>query len=110
MRSKAFVVTKPDRHRFMTAVHGNQIDVDINDEIAFTCSPIDSENLAVLRCAEIDQAVGVLGIVAVIAIGIEVFMDLRAHHPPHLGLRHLSMQRVSDDQMDIVNAMVGEHL
>src|SRR3712207_8594827 len=36
--------------------------------------------------------------------------DFAAHHPAHLRFRHPAVERVGDDDVDVVDARVGEQL
>ncbi len=94
----------------MPTVHWHKIDVAVNQQIAFCGSAIEGQWLLVPRFANLDQSVFPLSIVVVITIGIEIVEDLLSDHPLHFPRGHLPVQGIRDDDVDVVNAMTGEHV
>src|SRR3954467_14121971 len=94
----------------MSAVHRNKIDVAIDEQVALDSTFIYSQRFVMPRVSESDKFVIVLGIVVVIAVGIKLVEYLGSDHPLHLPLGHLSMKRICDDQMNIVDTVGGAHV
>ncbi len=107
---QATIITKAHRHRFVAAVHGHEVDIDVDDEVALARAPVDADFLPVARLAETHETVGLFGVVAVVTIGIERVCDFTTHHPAHLGFGHLPMEGVGNDDVDVVDAVVGQKL
>ena len=107
---QATIVAKAHRHRFMAAVHRHEVDIDVDDEVALARAAVDAEVLPVARLAETHETIGLFGVVAVIAIGIEGVVDLVTHHPAHFRFRQLPVERVRNDDVGVVDAVVGQKL
>ena len=78
MGPKALVVAEAHRDRLVATVHGNQVDVDIDDEVTLRRTSIDSQQVAVFRLSERDQPqrTDVIGRVdETIVIGMLKFAD-----------------------------------
>ena len=56
------------------------------------------------------ETVGPLGVVVVITIGIVIGEDPRPDHSLHFPLGHLPVQGIGDDDVNIVDAVTGEHV
>ncbi len=91
MGPQGFVVAQANRNRFVSAVHRNQIDVDVDQQIAFGTTAVYTKRLVVFRMAERDQTFVIFGIVVVIAVGIIFVEDRVADHPAHFPLGHLAV-------------------
>ena len=78
MRAQRLVIAEPDGNRFVTAVHRHEIDVDVDQQIAFAARRLSTQRLFVSCLADLDQAVGPFGVVVVITIGIVFVEDLAA--------------------------------
>jgi hypothetical protein len=78
MRAQRLVIAESDGDRLVTAVHRHEVDVDVDQQIAFGSATIDGQRLFVSRLADLDQTVGPFGVVVVITIGIVLVEDLRA--------------------------------
>ena len=85
----------------------DEIDIDVDDKVALARAPVDADFLSVARLAETHETIGLFGVVAVVAIGIEGVVDLVTHHPAHFRFRQLPVERVRDDDMDVVDAVMG---
>jgi hypothetical protein len=105
VHAHALVVAQAHRHRLVPAVHGHQVDVHVDDQIALDGAAVDVDRLALGGLAQVNDAVGILGVVVVVAVGVEGVEDLLAHHALHLALGHAPVQRVGDDEMDVVHAV-----
>ena len=55
MLAQRFVIAQPDRDRFMSAVHRHEIDIQINQNIAFDGAFVDSQRFVVARFADVNQ-------------------------------------------------------
>ena len=55
------------------------------------------------------KLLGIAGVVVVQTIRPEGVEDLVANHAPHLVIVHAAMQRGSDDDVDVIDAVIGEH-
>ena len=94
----------------MAAVHRHEVDVDVDQQVAFRAATIQDERLFVSRLADLDETVGPLGVVVVITIGIVVGEDPRPDHALHFPLGHLPVQGIGDDDVNVVDAVTGEHV
>ena len=110
MRAQRNVIAKTDRDRFVTAIHWHQINVGIDQQIAFGCAPIEIKRFLVPGLADLDHPFVPLGVVVVIAIGIELVINLRADHAFHFPWRHFAVQRIRDDDVHVIDAMAGQHI
>jgi hypothetical protein len=52
MRAQTFVIAQSDGDRFMPAVHRHEIDIEINQNVAFDGATIDAKRLVVARFAD----------------------------------------------------------
>ena len=89
----------------MAAVHGHEVVVEVDEEVALGCAPVDAKDFLVSRLADCDHPVGVFGVVVVEAFGPELFEDARADHALDLPLGHASVERDGDDEVNVVNAV-----
>ena len=110
MVRQAAIVAKADRYGFVAAIHRNEIDVDIDDEIALDRAPVDAHLLAAVGLSEIDDTARLFCVVTVVAVRIKRVVDLGPHHAAHLRLRHLPVERVRDYDVDVVDAVILEQL
>src|SRR5215213_3598783 len=94
----------------MTTVHWHEVDVDVDQQVAFGAATIEYERLLVSCLADLDETVGPLSIVVVITIGVVLGEDLRPDHSFHFPLGHFPVQGIGDDDVDIVDAVTGEHV
>ena len=109
VRAQALVVAKADGHRLVAAVHRDQIDVQVDDEVALHRPPVHPDRLPVAGAAEFHDSVRIFGIVVVVARREKFLVDRGAHHPPHFRLGHLPVEAVGDDEMHVVHAVIAEH-
>ena len=78
VRAQALVVAQADRDRLVAAVHRHEVDVDVDDQVALGAAPVDVHRLAVVGLAEVHDAVRILGVVVVVAVGVVRVEDLAA--------------------------------
>jgi hypothetical protein len=52
MRPQTFVIAQPDGDRFVPAVHRHEIEIQINQNIAFDGAFVDSKRFVVARFAD----------------------------------------------------------
>ena len=110
VRLEALVAAQPDGHRLVAAVHRHEVQVDVDRQVALGDALVHLDELAVRRLAEHDHAVGIAAVVVVEAIGPVLVPHLLADHPLDLPVVHPAVQAERDDDVDVVDAVVGEHL
>ena len=110
VRAQRFVVAKTDRDGFVAAVHWHKVDVAVNQQIAFGGAAVKSQGFFVPRLANLDQAFLPFGVVVVITIGIELVIDLLAHHSFHFPRRHLAMEGIRNDDVHVIDTVTREHV
>ena len=108
VRLHALVVGEAGPDRLVAAVHGDEVQVHVDDQVRLGRAAVDDHLLAVGGRAQGDQTLRVLGVVVVVAVRVEGLEDGRPHHALHLGLGHVPVQRHRDDQVDVVHPRVGE--
>ena len=97
MVAQALVGREPDRDRFVAAVHRNQVDVEIEQQVGLGRAPREPYLLAMIGLAEHRQLGAILGVEVVQPLGPELLERALAHHAANLGLGHPAMQRGRDD-------------
>ena len=80
VRLDAVVRAEADRDRLVAAVHRDDVDVHVDEQVGLGGALGQLDGLAVAGLAEVDDLVGVLGVVVVEAVGIELVED-RARRP-----------------------------
>jgi hypothetical protein len=110
VRAQTQVVGEPGAHGLVSAVHGDEVDVAIDDEIGFGRTARDAHLLVRFRFAQLDDAAGFFRVVVRIAVGEVRVEDLRPHHALHLARGHAAVEGVGDEQVDVVDAAVGEQV
>ena len=95
----------------MPAVHGHQVDVDVDQQVALGGSLVDLHVLALVGEAQVDQGVGVLGVVlGEQTVGGEGVVDAVADGVAELGLGHPPVEGQGHDEGDVVHAGLGRHV
>ena len=110
---EARVRAEADGNRLVPAVHRDQVDVHVDEQVRLGGALGQLDLLVGARLAEVDDLVRVLGVVVVEAVGIELVEDAPADRAFELVGRHAAVQRERGDQVDVVDAgAVGalEHL
>ena len=110
MSAQRLVVTQADGNRLVATVHRYQVDVDVNQQVAFGGAAIQRERFLVFRLAKLYQPVGPFGIVVVVALGIVLVENLLPDHALHFPFGHLPVQGIGDDDVYVVYAVSGEHV
>ena len=103
--AQAAVRRQAGGRRLPAAVHGDEVDVHVDDQVALGRPAVDLHLLAVRRGAEVGHAVGVLGVVVVEqpAWG-EGVVDAVADGVAQLGLGHAPVEGEGGDEVDVVDA------
>ena len=92
----------------VAAVHRDEVDVHVDQEVALCGAPVDLDDLALLGLAEVGQRLRVLGIVLEQqAVGREGVEDAVAEGVAQLVVGHPAMQRQRGDEDDVVDAGRG---
>ena len=99
---------RPGGRRLPPAVHGDEVDVDVDEQVGRGRPLVDLDLLALRRGAEELQVVGVLGVVlGQQSTGLEGVVDAVADGVAQLGLGHPAVQGERGDQLDVVDAGLG---
>ncbi len=92
----------------VAAIHGDKVDVDVDDEVALGCPLVELHGLAVWCLAQHDHAVGVLCVMVVQeSLGGECVIDAVAHGVAEFVLGHAPVQGEGCDQVDVIDAGLG---
>jgi hypothetical protein len=94
----------------VAAVHRHEVEVHVDRQIALGDAAIHLDQLAVRRVPEDDHAVRIAAVVVVEAIRPVLAPHLLADHPLDLGIGHPAVEAERDDDVNVVDAVVGEHL
>ena len=106
--AQAAVAGQAGGDALVAAVHGHQVDVDVDEQVGLGRPPVDLHLLALVGLAEIDQAVGILGVVLQEqAVRGEGVVDPVADGVAQLGLGHAPVQGQGADQHHVVDAGGG---
>ena len=110
MVAQALVRREADRDRFVAAVHRHQVDVEIEQQVGLGRAAREPYLFAMIGLAQHRELGAIFGVEVVQPLGPELLERALAHHAANLGLGHAPMERGRDDQMDVVDAVVGERL
>ncbi len=89
----------------------DQVDVDVDEQVRGGGPLVDLDVLALVGLAEVDQVVGVLGVVlGQQPVRSEGVVDPVAEGVAQLLLGHAPVQRERGDQHDVVDARLGRHV
>ena len=110
MVAQALIRGQPHRHRLVTAVHRHQVDVEIEQQVRFGGALAEPHFLVVVGLAQHHHFGAVLGVEIVQPVGPVSLERPLADHPANLILGHAAMQRIGDNQVNVVNAIIGQRL
>ena len=103
--AQALVAGQAGGHALVAAVHGHQVDVHVDEQVAGGGPLVDLDVLALVGLAEVDEVVGVLGVVlGQEAVGGEGLVDPVAQGVAQLGLGHPAVQGQGGDEHHVVDA------
>ncbi len=110
VRAQALVAAEADGHGLVAAVHRDEVQVHVDEEIGSDGAAIELDHLAVIGRADELHPSRVLGVVVVEAVGPVRVEDAVADDVAHLLGRHPPVDRRGDDDLDVLDAVVGEEL
>ncbi len=111
MVTKAAIRREPGGNRLVAAVHRNEVDVHVDQQVGLRCPLADLDLFALVGRAEERHRIGILGVVVVEpALGGERVVDPVTDRAPQLGLGHPSVQCECGDELDVVDTGVGRHV
>src|SRR6202007_3186572 len=93
MVAQALVGREPDRDRFVTAVHRNKVDVEIEQQVGLSRAAREPYRLAMIGPAQHPNPGAILGIEVVQPLGPELLERALAYHAANPGLGHAAMER-----------------
>jgi hypothetical protein len=64
----------------------------------------------VFRLTDFDHSVSPLGVVVVVTVRVVLIEDALTSHSFHFPFGHLSMQRISNDDVNVVDAVTCQHV
>ena len=109
--AQALVAGQARGHRLVATIHRHQVDVDVDEEVRGGGPLVDLDVLALVGEAEMDELVGILGVVLPQqAVGGEGVEDALAQRVTKLGVGHASVQCQRRDQHHVVDAGLGRQL
>ena len=109
--AEALVAGQAGGHALVATVHGHQVDVDVDQQVALRGPPVDLDVLALVGEPQVDQRIGVLGVVlGQQAVGGEGVVDAVAQGVAELGFGHPSVEGQGHDQGHVVHAGLGRHV
>src|SRR5687768_11742855 len=94
----------------MTAVHGHEVNVAIYKQVTFGRPAIKHQWLFVPRFPDLDETFSPLSVMVVITVWVVLIENPRSDHALHFPFRHFPVQRISNDNVNIINAMACEHV
>src|SRR5260370_41408907 len=107
MSAKRLIVAQSHSDRFVAAVHRNEIDIYVNEQIAFSRAAIKHQWFFVFCLAKFYQAISPFSVMVVVTIRIVSIEYSRSYHAFHFPLGHLAMQTVSYHDVHIVDSVNG---
>ena len=109
--AQAPVRRQPRGHALVAAVHGDQVDVDVHEEVALGRPAVDLDVLTLVGGAEVHHAVGILGVVLrQEPVRGEGFVDPIAEGVAQLALGHAPVEGQSSDELDVVDTCGRGHV
>ncbi len=111
MVSKASIAGQAGGHALVSAVHGHQVDVDVDQQVAFGGTLVDLDVLPLVGEAQVNQGVGVFGIVlGQQSVGGKGVVDPVTDCVTELRLGHSTVEGKGHDESDVVHAGIGSHV
>ena len=101
---------QPGRHRLVAAVHRDQGQVHVDDEVRFRRASVQRDLLVLRRLADIDVVLGVFAVVLVEAVGMKRRKDALADDVAQLVFSHSPVQAQRRDDVQVVDAGLGCHV
>ena len=109
--AQAAVAGQSGRHALVAAVHGDQVDVDVDQQVRRGGPLVDLHLLALVRLPDEEEVVGILGIVlGQQAVRGEGVVDPVAQRVAQLLLGHATVQRQRGDELDVVHSRLRRHV
>jgi len=109
--AQALVTGQAGGHALVPAVHGHQVDIDVDQQVRGGRPLVDLDVLALFGLAQMDEVVRVLGVVLGQPAGWgEGVVDPVAQGVPQLGLGHAAVQGQGGDEDHVVHPGVGRHV
>ncbi len=109
--AQAAVAGQAGGHALVPAVHGDEVDVHVDQEVRRGGPLVDLHLLALVGLADVEEVAGVLGVVlGQEAVGREGVVDAVAQRVAELVLGHAAVQGQGGDQDDVVHARRRGHL
>ena len=109
--AQAAVAGQARRHALVPAVHRNQVDVDVDQQVRGGGALVDLDLFALLGLAQVDQVGRVLRVVlGQKAVGCERVIDAVAQGVAQLLFGHAAVQGQGGDQHHVVHAGLGGHV
>ena len=84
----------------MSAVHGHEVDVDVDDQVGLGGPSVDLNDLRVVGLAQLDVPVGVLGVMIAKMVGPEPLEDARPDNVLEFSRGQPAVQADCADQPD----------
>ena len=104
------IVAQADPHGLAAAIHGNEVDVHVDQEVGLRGAPVDAHALAVVRDAQLHHPVRGLTVMVVEAVGVILAEDLPSHGAPDFERRHPPVVGGRNDDVNILDAFFGQPL
>ena len=110
MVAERAVRREADGRRLPPAVHGDEVDVDVHEQVGLGGPLVDLDLLALRRRTEEGELIGILRVVLIQhAAGLERVVHPVAERVAQFELVHPAVQREGGDDVHVVDAGVGRH-
>ena len=110
MMAQTRIRREADRDRLMPAIHRHQVDVEIDDQVGIGGALGEPDILAMIGLAHHRQLGAIFGVEVVEAIRPKLLERFFADHAANFRFSHAPMQRSSDDEVHIVDAVIRQRL
>ena len=104
------VAGQTHRDRLVASVHGNQVDVHVDDEVGVGGALADLHVLALVGLSDVGERVLVLGVEVVELLGVEAPVHALAYGAADLVRGHPAVQRGRHDDLDVLDALARREL